>query len=682
MIPVKRSGPKTQADKNREKLVKAREGQISRKEQELNDLDEDAVLAELKKKGLPTFGTGKERLDRLKKAQGIQVSDSQPKKGGVVGNIEAIQRKRDERRRKMEEDRIVKEERKAENEAAGRIVDVEFESMIANYQPQVPQKLPFTPADNLKICVCVRKRPIFRKEEQAGEIDAISCSNPCVIVHEPKLRVDGITKYLENHQFTFDNSFGVTDETTDVYANSLRPLCPFILDKGTVTCFAYGQTGSGKTFTMKGLQSMVVQDLFRMVSRTTIFYVSFYEIYGGKCFDLLNNHEKLRIMEDRNGNIQVFGLVERPAESAKEVHSLIEYGNAARTTHSTTSNDDSSRSHAICQLVIRDNGKIIGTLRLVDLAGSERAQDCMSNNRQRRIEGAEINKSLLALKECIRALTRGGDSHVPYRGSKLTLVLRDSFTGSINDKRIIMITCISPGHNSADHSLNSLRYADRLKEQSSGNVVAAYQPKPEVRPPPKPQAKPAPPTSVQPAVSTPVIPLPIQPAAHPSAHRQASAHAIATPPPIVSSPFAVNHAKREVSKKRDQESEDRFRKSFIDIEYIHSQENEGRASDEMVNFHEKIETILEEEEELLESHVNAIKEDAQLLKEEGALIDIAQGEGSVDYDIDTYVSRMEQIVQRKVAVYSALLDKLIDFKRHLNEEEEFSTHMTRNIGKR
>jgi kinesin family protein 2/24 len=368
MNPSKRSGPKTTAEKNRDRLSKVREVQVDRKEQELNDLDGDAILAELKKKGLPTFGTNKERLDRLKKHLGVPITDSQPKKSNVVGNIEAIQRKRDERRRKMEDERFAKEERKAENEAAGRLVDVEFESMIAEYRHQVAVPKPFTPADNLKICVIVRKRPIFKKEEVGGEIDAISCANPHVIVHEPKMRVDGITKFLENHQFTFDNSFGDADETTDVYANSLRPLCPFILSQGTVTCFAYGQTGSGKTFTMKGLQSMVVQDLFRMVSRSAVFYVSFYEIYGGKCFDLLNSHEKLRIMEDRNGNIQVFGLVEKPADSVKEVHALIEYGNAARTTHSTTSNSDSSRSHAICQLVIRDGGRTVGQLRLVDLA--------------------------------------------------------------------------------------------------------------------------------------------------------------------------------------------------------------------------------------------------------------------------------------------------------------------------
>jgi kinesin family protein 2/24 len=53
----------------------------------------------------------------------------------------------------------------------------------------------------------VRKRPIFKKEEQNGEIDSVSCANPQIKIIEPKFRVDGITKYVENHTFTFDNTF-------------------------------------------------------------------------------------------------------------------------------------------------------------------------------------------------------------------------------------------------------------------------------------------------------------------------------------------------------------------------------------------------------------------------------------------------------------------------------------------
>jgi hypothetical protein len=74
-----------------------------------------------------------------------------------------------------------------------------------------------------------------------------------------------------------------------------------------------------------------------------------------------------------------------------------------------------------------------------------------------RMEGAEINKSLLALKECIRALDND-QGHIPFRGSKLTEVLRDSFVG---DSRTVMISCISPSSGSCEHTLNTLRYADR-----------------------------------------------------------------------------------------------------------------------------------------------------------------------------------------------------------------------------
>ena len=73
--------------------------------------------------------------------------------------------------------------------------------------------------------------------------------------------------------------------------------------------------------------------------------------------------------------------------------------------------------------------------------------------------------SLLALKECIRAMDDKAD-HVPFRASKLTLILRDSFQAKGENSKIVMIACISPGSSSADHSLNTLRYADRLKDNS------------------------------------------------------------------------------------------------------------------------------------------------------------------------------------------------------------------------
>lgn len=132
-----------------------------------------------------------------------------------------------------------------------------------------------------------------------------------------------------------------------------------------------------------------------------------------------------------------------------------------RTTHMTEANDTSSRSHAICQVLLRQHGKLKGKLSLVDLAGSERGSDTKSHNSQRRTESADINTSLLSLKECIRALGQKS-AHVPYRGSKLTLILKDCFSPN---SKTTMITTVSPGASSTDHSLNTLRYADRIKEQ-------------------------------------------------------------------------------------------------------------------------------------------------------------------------------------------------------------------------
>lgn len=238
---------------------------------------------------------------------------AQPKKGlpksNVVDEIEKMKQKREERRLKMEEAKREKADREAENEANGKVCDVEFELMIDKHRFKQPLLQPHTPSSHLKLCVCVRKRPIFKKEETAGEIDAISCANPQIVVHEPKYKVDGITKYIENSSFTFDNSFNEKETNQDIYDSAVGPHVEFILNKGIVTCFAYGQTGSGKTFTMRGIQQAVIHDLFKFASTKyksmgLKFYLSFYEIYGGRCYDLLNKQNKLNVLEDKNQNVK------------------------------------------------------------------------------------------------------------------------------------------------------------------------------------------------------------------------------------------------------------------------------------------------------------------------------------------------------------------------------------------
>ncbi|XP_054949847.1 kinesin-like protein KIF2C isoform X5 [Pan paniscus] len=332
-----------------------------------------------------------------------------------------------------------------------------------------------------RICVCVRKRPLNKQELAKKEIDVISIPSKCLLlVHEPKLKVD-LTKYLENQAFCFDFAFDETASNEVVYRFTARPLVQTIFEGGKATCFAYGQTGSGKTHTMggdlsgkaqnasKGIYAMASRDVFLLKNQPCYrklgleVYVTFFEIYNGKLFDLLNKKAKLRVLEDGKQQVQVVGLQEHLVNSADDVIKMIDMGSACRTSGQTFANSNSSRSHACFQIILRAKGRMHGKFSLVDLAGNERGADTSSADRQTRMEGAEINKSLLALKECIRALGHN-KAHTPFRESKLTQVLRDSFIGE--NSRTCMIATISPGISSCEYTLNTLRYADRVKELS------------------------------------------------------------------------------------------------------------------------------------------------------------------------------------------------------------------------
>ncbi|WOL15749.1 kinesin-like protein KIN-13A [Canna indica] len=359
-----------------------------------------------------------------------------------------------------------------------------------NIKPLDNEKENSTKESNVaKIKVVVRKRPLNKKEKSRKEDDIITVNdNVCLTVHEPKLKVD-LTAYVEKHEFCFDAVLDEQVTNDEVYRVTVEPIIPTIFERTKATCFAYGQTGSGKTYTMQPLPLRAAEDIVRLLNKPYYrnqkfkLWLSYFEIYGGKLFDLLCDRRKLLMREDGKQQVCIVGLQEFEVLDVLMVKEFIEKGNAARSTGSTGANEESSRSHAILQLAIKkhkeveDNrrqkesnelrsSKVIGKISFIDLAGSERGADTTDNDRQTRIEGAEINKSLLALKECIRALDND-QIHIPFRGSKLTEVLRDSFVGN---SRTVMISCISPNAGSCEHTLNTLRYADRVKSLSkSGN---------------------------------------------------------------------------------------------------------------------------------------------------------------------------------------------------------------------
>ena len=321
-----------------------------------------------------------------------------------------------------------------------------------------------------KIRVIIRKRPLSKKEQSKNEKDVIDIrENKKVIVKERKQKVD-LTKYIEEHQFIFDLAYDQDATNEKIYLETVRPMIQAAFNQVKVTCFAYGQTGSGKTYTMMGLKNKMpglylfaAYDIFSLLKNheNLSIWVSFYEIYCGKLYDLLNEKKMLTAREDGKQNICIVGLTEKYVENLDEMMNIIEYGLSYRVVGVTGANADSSRSHGIIQIVIKDEKqKPYGKISFIDLAGSERATDTIDTNKQTKFDGAEINKSLLALKECIRALDQE-KKHTPFRGSKLTLVLRDSFLGNC---KTLMIGNISPSSSSSEHTLNTLRYADRVKE--------------------------------------------------------------------------------------------------------------------------------------------------------------------------------------------------------------------------
>lgn len=393
------------------------------------------------------------------------------------------------------------------------------------------------------------------------------------------------------------------------------------------------------------------------------FYISFFEIYGGRLYDLLNNRSVLQVLDDKNGKVNIYGLVSILADSPDQMHTIIDNANAIRTTHNTVTNETSSRSHAICNIVVKKKGEDeeFGKLSLVDLAGSERAQETQSNNRQRRAEGAEINKSLLALKECIRALEErkngNADQHVPFRASKLTHVLRDSFVSKSDKSRIIMISCVAPSYSSANHSINTLRYSDRLKEQTKSHGVVANNNR--------------------------------------GMNKPSGGGQVYSKPSVQGNKGNLNQIRqvddinmnivnfKEVTQKNEVNFNDRMeidetpnkgdkKGEEDDWDYLRKTANrEGKMlSEDFIKYHQLTDKLVEDEDDIMNTHMGIIKEDAKMLTEEGDLISNIKGIGKeTDFKMDEYITGLERIINRKLFIYGNLKKKLDMYKQHIKEED-------------
>ncbi|XP_029513207.1 kinesin-like protein KIF2A [Oncorhynchus nerka] len=592
----------------------------------------------------------------------LQQQQNARRKSNCVKEVEKLQEKRERRRLQQQELR----EKKAQ-EVDVTVPNYEIMCMIRDFRASLDYR-PLTTADLIdeehRICVCVRARPLNKKELTMKDLDVITIpSKDVVMVHEPKQKVD-LTRYLENQTFRFDYTFDDSADNDMVYRFAARPLVETIFERGMATCFAYGQTGSGKTHTMggdfsgknqdcsKGIYALAARDVFLMLKKPNYkkldlnVYATFFEIYSGKVFDLLNRKAKLRVLEDGKQQVQVVGLQERDVKCTEDVLKLIEVGNSCRTSGQTSANAHSSRSHAVFQIILRRRGKMHGKFSLIDLAGNERGADTSSADRQTRLEGAEINKSLLALKECIRALGRN-KPHTPFRASKLTQVLRDSFIGE--NSRTCMIATISPGMASCENTLNTLRYANRVKEfgispsdipfsQQQGGGGGS-------------RAELSPTNTYEyddfPTSPTRVKELTVDPGVMMEGR---GGHSV-TQLEVLEAQWGVGS-----SPQRD------------DLKLL-CEQNEEEVSPQLFTFHEAVSQLVEMEEQVLEDHRAVFQESIRWLEDEKVLLEMTE---EVDYDVDSYATQLEQILDQKIDILIELRDKVKGFRSTLQEEEQAS----------
>ncbi|KAH6798773.1 P-loop containing nucleoside triphosphate hydrolases superfamily protein [Perilla frutescens var. frutescens] len=331
----------------------------------------------------------------------------------------------------------------------------------------------------VNVQVVVRCRPLSEDEVRARASLMISCDE----TKQQVIASQNTGNKQTDRVFMFDKVFGPTSQQKELYDDVVAPVISEVLEGYSWTIFAYGQTGTGKTYTMEGegrkqknagVIPRAVQQIFDVLESEKADYsmkATFLELYNEEITDLLASDDQpkrpLVLMEDGKGAVFVRGLEEEIVCSVDEIYAVLDKGSSRKHTAETLLNKQSNRSHSIFTITIQikepnssDGSELIrcGKLNLVDLAGSENILRSGAREVRAR-EAGEINKSLLTLGRVINALA-DSSTHVPYRDSKLTRLLRDSLGGKT---KTCIIATISPSILSQEETLSTLDYAFRAK---------------------------------------------------------------------------------------------------------------------------------------------------------------------------------------------------------------------------
>jgi kinesin family protein 6/9 len=346
-----------------------------------------------------------------------------------------------------------------------------------------------------------------------------------------KSNFDAVSNKNETWSFKYHNV--LHNATQDaVYDDLVRDVVTDACNGVTGCVMSYGQTGSGKTFTMigdpnsyrnRGIVPRVVAQVFsHIASKPEMEYsvsLSYMELYGEKIRDLLvvSNATQgvpagtatalgitvnksgvvggagtilapgeFNIVEDPVHGTVVRGLTLVPAVAEEDVLNTLFKAELGRTTADHYLNKNSNRSHCIFTIYIQQRSRlgagkeriISSKIHLVDLAGSERIKKTMGTGPTESSAEAElaresmaINKSLTYLQQCVVALTTRGRSHVPYKNSRLTNVLKDALGGNCNT---IMIACIWGEARHLEETISTLKFAQRMMSVQNEITEAAF----------------------------------------------------------------------------------------------------------------------------------------------------------------------------------------------------------------
>ncbi|NXH96526.1 KIF6 protein, partial [Pachycephala philippinensis] len=336
------------------------------------------------------------------------------------------------------------------------------------------------------IRVYARVKPLGRRQ-QAGSYSVDDEEPlPSLEITVPRDLADGfINNKRESYKFKFQKIFGQEAKQDVIFDSIAKPVAECVLAGYNGTIFAYGQTGSGKTFTITGgaerysdrgiiprTLSYIFDQLQKDSSKVYTTHVSYLEIYNECGYDLLDpRHEaskmedlpKVTIMEDSDQNIHLKNLSLQQATNEEEALNLLFLGDTNRMIAETPMNQASSRSHCIFTIHISSKEPGSATIRhsklhLVDLAGSERVAKTGIGGHLL-TEAKYINLSLHYLEQVIIALAEKNRSHIPYRNSMMTSVLRDSLGGNC---MTTMIATLAMDKRSIDESISTCRFAQRV----------------------------------------------------------------------------------------------------------------------------------------------------------------------------------------------------------------------------